>query len=166
LPSYGPHGRLADSWWTSTVPPTAVALAAESYVGVTFNVAVAGRLFGFRAYLLTGVFAPAWGVLWDTTTGSIVYARHFFQQSVAPGPIWYQQWMRPTLRMVLGHNYRLAVLMGGQYARQNAALVGPVTHTNIQFVNSFQSTAIEPHQATIVTNTNANGVDVLFQPDV
>ena len=158
------HGKLAQSWWAGA-PPTFVSIAAATYVGVTFIPGVAGRIMGLAIFLDASDNTQHWAILEDHTLQSTRAARSFFpiQQGASAG--WRNLWLRPSIRVIVGHQYRLHCLTNGSYHRQNAALTSPVTHNNLQFINSFQTTAIDPVVVTITTNTNANGVDVLFQAD-
>lgn len=163
--AYGKHGTLATSWWSLATPVTHVVLAARSYVGATFQFTAPGRICGFSAYVSSGTTPPNWGIIWDTNTGKVVRSAPFRQDVTAPNNVWFQTWMRPWLRIDTSHGYRLIVLMGNGYQRTNTALGTGVTHGVITMANCFQSTAIDPSGTTITTNTNANGVDVLFQAD-
>jgi len=41
----------------------------------------------------------------------------------------------------------------------------PVTHNGIQLRQGWQTTSLVPEEATLTTNTNANGIDILFYAD-
>lgn len=147
------------------MPSASVSLAAFSYVGANINFLVPGRCCGFRVYVVTGAVQPVWAILWDTTTGVTMRAYQFRGDVPTAANKWLQAWFRPWLRVDTAHTYRLGVLMGSAYRRSVGALASPVTHNNIQFTNGWQSTSLYPPGTTITNNTNANGVDVLFQPD-
>ncbi len=160
-----PHGTQAVSWWDSTTPPTNVALAAASWVGVGFQLGRTGRIAGMRQWVESGVSSVRWGLIWNSTTGKLLTVAAFRSDVALPVNAWYQTWFRPWVRINTSDNYRIAVLMYTGYHRTGAALVVPVTHNGVQFISSFQTTALDPVAAAITTNTNANGVDILFQQD-
>lgn len=160
----GTHGQRALTWWGATVPPTRVTLAASTFIGVAFNVAVPGRIFGFSTYLTSADNNDQWAVLWNHDTQKLQRVKEFFNIAQGASNGWRNTWVRPTFRAVPGTNYYLGVLMGTAYFRQVAALATAVTHNSIQFTNGWQSTAIDPLGVTTL-NTNANGVDILFQAD-
>jgi hypothetical protein len=56
------------------------------------------------------------------------------------------------------------VLQYSAFGRQTGALASPITRGHITFLESFQSTAIDPVSSLSTFNTNANGVDALFFP--
>jgi len=163
-PIIEPHGRRADSWWGAGVPVTEVTLSAFTYIGITFTTDVPGRLFGARLFEVTET-SPHWCLLWQTNDTGNVLAAKTFRLDVAPVSDWRQTWFRPVVRIVNGMTYRLCVLSSQRYKRTTNALTSPVTHNHIQFLKGWQTTSLVPPQATITENSNANGVDVLFQPD-
>jgi hypothetical protein len=133
---------------------------------VIFQVTSAGRLFGYRFYQSNVVLQPHWAVIGVNDPVAVLSVHHakYVAQSVDG---WQQVWIRPTVKLVPGVNYRLAVLFPqGNYFRQNNGLTAsPVTHNGISFIQSFQTTSLEPITAGVTINLNANGVDVLFQSD-
>jgi hypothetical protein len=160
-----PHGAQAVSWWTASAPVTFVSLSATSWIGVTFKLTALGRIAGMRMYIPSGETAPAWGVIYDLNNFSPLRAVVFRQDVTPPVNGWMNAWFRPWLRINTTDSYRVMIQQGGGYSRTNTALASTVTHNHVSFLNSFQSTSLYPPGATITTNTNANGVDVLFQPD-
>lgn len=163
--AYGPHGKQADSWWGAATPTAHVSLGALSYVGVTLQFAVPGRIAGYRVYMSSGTSGAFWGILWDVTSGHVVRVWNFRKDVTIPSNAWYQTWFRPWVRIDTTHGYRLAVLQGNGYQRTASALGSGLAHGNITMLNSFQSTSIDPSSVSLTTNTNANGIDVLFQAD-
>jgi hypothetical protein len=159
------HGRLSVSWWGAAAPPTVVSLAATTYIGVGFTTTVPGRMVGIRQYLNGGWGNSKWGILWNQDTDQLMAVGRFRMDGSDPSPAWRQTWLRPWVRLVPGTIYRIACLMTTTYLRHNAFLAAPVTVNGIKFFSSFQSTAINPVLVSVTTNTNANGVDILFQPD-
>ena len=160
----GSHGTISDSWWSAVVPTNNVVLAAATWIGGSFTINVPGRIFGMRFYCDRVNDPPRLGVIWIQSTGLEVAARQFrADKPVALG--WMNCWLHPTVRIDTTQNYYVAVLKYHAYLRSNAALAVPVTHGNIKFNSSFQTTAIDPPVATLTSNTNANGVDLLFMPD-
>lgn len=163
--AYGPHGRLAESWFGANAPTTLNVGTAATWVGGVFDFGVNGRVFGFRAYRLAGSdVAPV--VVWFDTSGELLRATSF-RDIVIGADGWQQTWLRPSHRINTAHTYRLFVLFPqGHYSRNNAAFAsGAVTHSNITRSAGFQSTNIAPWLTTLTTNTNANGIDVLWQAD-
>ncbi len=159
------HGKPAVSWWGATAPPTFVSLGAATYIGVGFQITVAGRIMGMRLYLEGGWGNSKWGLLWDQDAIALQRVARFRMDGADPGTVWRQAWFRPWFRPTIGTNYRIAVMMANAYGRHNTQLASPVTNNGLKFISSFQSTAINPVVVSITTNTNANGVDVLFQAD-
>lgn len=159
------HGKIADSWWGATVPPTGPVGTANTYAGVLVTFHVPGRVFGFRVYRPSGA-ASAPHVLFSTAAGELVCAKTF-ADVVMPADGWQQCWIHPTVRVPSGVDYRLSVMLPlGKLFRQNTALVAPpVRHSNIDFNYSYQTTSLDPVNSAVTGNTNANAVDVLFQPD-
>lgn len=161
------HGKVAVDWWQAANPATGPLGTGAQWVGVTFSLLVAGRIAGIRFYVATGNDAAQRCSLFDfpvTTEHRCVWARERVSKAAAG---WQQVWFRPWLRVTLDpYQYRAAVLFpAGGFFRNNAVLGGPIVHNNIQFANSFQSTSLIPELAAITTNTNANGIDILFYPD-
>lgn len=142
-----------------------MSLGASTYIGVGFRLAVAGRIAGIRAYIGSGVLQPEWGLIWNIDAPGAIRVYHFRQDVSAPAGGWMNTWFRPWVRYAIGDTLRVAVLMGQAYRRNNGALASPVTHSDITYIASFQTTAINPILVSPSSNTNANGVDVLFQPD-
>lgn len=163
--SFRGHGILAKSWWAAAVPPLTVSLGALSWVGIGFQVAGAGRLFGLRAYYSNPDQTPTVGIVWDTAS-HLPIAAGLFWQGAAPATGWLQCWLRPTRRLVTSHSYRMAVLMPTRYFRSTTAIPGGgVTQNGITLIESFQSTSISPAFNPPTANANRNGVDILFQAD-
>lgn len=161
------HGKPASSWWGDTLPLVGPTGTATTWVGVQLKFTVSGKLAGFRQYLDTGFDGNLWAVIWDQNTRE-TFRAYYWRIRVNPsgGRAWHQTWIRPMLRIDTTIEYNLAVMFsGGHFFRNNTVLGAPVTHNDIQFVQSFQTTALIPPSASITYNTNANAVDALFYPD-
>jgi hypothetical protein len=102
--------------------------------------------------------------LWEKATSTVLAAKCPRQDNPAPAG-WNNCWFNKTIHVTGGSILRIAFLKSGQFTRTNNGLVAPVTHGNIKFIESFQSTTSNPPQAAITLNTNLNGVDVLFDAD-
>jgi hypothetical protein len=157
------HGTQATSWWSATAPPTNVTLSAVSWVGGVFQILAAGRICGFRVWLGGGQSMSPVFAMWDYSTDQLYTARGAVQYSGAGG--WAQLWIRPWVRPTISDLVSIACVMSNEYRRQNTALASTVTHGDIAFVKSFQSTSLSPWQVSPTYNTNANGIDLLFQAD-
>ena len=167
MPTYGPHGRLADSWWGATTPATGPVGTATTYVGMTMRFTANGRIFGFRYYRDPIVLNSRQVLFFDYSNGNFLGACSFKEVAWSANG-WQNVWVRPSIRVSSSvDRYRLAVLFwGAHYFRSNTALSGgPVTHNAIQMIDGWQTTNADPASATLSTNTNVNAVDVLFQPD-
>jgi hypothetical protein len=159
------HGAPTPSWWSATAPATSVANATNTWVGNTLKFTVPGRVWGFRYYSVFGSGSRHWAVINDQTTGKLLFVKSFMD-FLPPGPAWVQAWCHPTIRINTTDLYEVAVSFPSHpYARTNGALGSFVTHNGITFQNGFQSTVWDLLSVSLVTNTNANGVDVLFRPD-
>lgn len=112
-----------------------------------------------------GVTQFLWAIIWSFTAGSTLRLVPMHLASDSPANEWLQAWFRPWLRVDTTSVYRVAVLCVSGYQRQNSALTSSVVHNSIRFLSSFQTTSINPVGASITSNTNANGVDILFNPD-
>lgn len=159
------HGVSASSWWGSTAPPTEVTATTPTWVGITFWITVPGRIFGFREYVVAGQDGNSRVFLW--TPEPITQRSYVFRPRVTGANGWQQCWIQPTYRPPINTDLRLAVLYpAGQYFRQvNALSPSPITRNGIQFRQGWQTTSLVPETATLTTNLNANGIDILFQPD-
>lgn len=158
------HGQLAETWWAGAVPVIQSVLSSETYVGNTFQVTHAGRLFGASIYMEVGSALPRWLLVWNFTTSKIVSA-YKFRDDVTPKTGWMNSWIRPTVRLNTSDTFRVAVLKNTSYRRTLNALTSPVTHGNIKFINGFSTSTLNPILASFATAPNANGVDVLYQSD-
>lgn len=148
------------SWWGTTQPPTFVSVAARTWVGISLSVAAAQWCWGFRVFQSGPASQYHLGLLWNSDTGDWLASRVF---RVVPGVRpnnWLQTWLRPRIRLNPA-DYRLAVLVGSDYGRQNSLLTSPITRNGITVDHSFQTTAIWPPSAVLTLSTNANGVDLL-----
>lgn len=161
----GGHGKLCDTWWGATAPPTLVTVAALTWVGLSFSPTVNGRFMGFRAYVSSSAQSPGFAILWDKF-GHIVLATKMFVNQTPGSALWLQCWSRPAVRLVIGTQYSLAACFSTSYHRSNTAIPGGgVAQNGINLIESFQSTAVSPAFTAPTTNTNRNGVDVLFLAD-
>jgi len=162
------HGAPALNWWGLTTPTTGPTGTSTTWVGVALKFTAAGRVAGFRAYDSTGSSLQTVTCLLidDTLSAATIKAVGIMRYGPGLTARWHQTWFRPWTRITVGNTYRLAVLYvgGGLFRTNNSLNSGPVTHNNIQFVNSFQSTALDLAGASLTLNTNANAVDLLFYP--
>jgi hypothetical protein len=161
---YPAHGKLCDNFWGTTVPASLITLAASTYVGMAVEFLSPGRIFGARVYWINTNAQDMWVIIWDNTLGNIVVAKNM-PLHVPTSTGWRNCWIHPTYRVTVGNIYRIAVLMGGSYRRQNTALASPVTVGPLKAWSSFQTTSANPLAASISSNTNANGVDIMFRAD-
>lgn len=165
MPSWDYHGGKTDSWWGGTNPATAVTLSAATWVGLRCIPQVDMWLYGFRSCVVTPGFANQQrATLWRADGTGINQPTISFNHAFTPTVDWWQAWIRPRFKMTAGVEYRFAVLNFSSYGRTNSALVSPVTHNQMQFVQSFQSTASMVETASLTMNNNANGSDLLFSP--
>lgn len=164
MATLGAHGKVADSWWGASTPVTTPAGTTNTYVGVELEFDVPGRVMGFRVWRPTGHVSGGF-VLFFTATHELLVAKQLFDD-VQPAAGWKQCWIRPTYRISTTESYCVAwYCAGGGWKRTNTIITSDVVHNNIRFKRSFQSTSIDVVNVVRTTNTNANGVDVLFQPD-
>lgn len=159
-----PHGAQSVSWWGATNPGTNVALGAASWVGGTFTTSVAGRVNGFRTYLGSGQSLNGLAAIWDANTGQLYRCVALSGYNGGTGG-WAQVWMRPWFYWATSVGLRVGVLMQNEYSRHATFLGTGLTHGNITFLNSWQSTSITPWGTTLTTNANANGIDLLYLPN-
>jgi hypothetical protein len=142
-----------------------VTLSAFTYIGITFKVGVAGRLFGIAMYERGGVGSAYWGIVTHESDSVVVAAKHFDQSAMHAGGGWRRAWLHKAPRLVVGDFYRVAIIRNNEYQRTVGALAAPVTHSDITYQSSWQTTSISGPLASISTNTNANGIDVMFYHD-
>jgi hypothetical protein len=161
------HGKTAESWWGSTVPATLVTNSGNAiYVGTKLKVNVPGRIMGFRQYRIGTEPPHIRFALLGLNPSHLLACKGFFDGTAPASNAWLQTWLRGAFRPVVGTIYDLVVLYGsGNYFRTNAALVAPVTHGNITYSNGYVISNINALEVALTLNTNANGVDILFQPD-
>lgn len=164
--TFGHHHSHITSWWEANVPPTQVTTSAFTYIGGIFVPQTDGNVWGIRCYL-DGIFpAPYTSLFWEFNSQQCIAVNQFSQKSW-PGSIngWNQLWFPKRIPVSGGTQYRAAVLLTpGHYYRWNSHLGSGLIQNGIQYLNGFQSTSIYPPTSTITTNTNANGVDLLFAP--
>jgi hypothetical protein len=156
------HGPLASSWWGATAPPTTVALGAVTWIGTTFQVTTALRMCGFRTYSPAFRSGDRFGLLWDTAGPTILRLTAWKDGSAGSSNLWEQTWLQRWAHLATGHTYALAVRSDADYFRHTAQLTSPVTIGSVKFIAGFQTTVIDPLTVTLTTNTNANGVDLLY----
>jgi hypothetical protein len=159
------HGDTTPSWWSGAAPPTFVSLSALTYVGAQVSFTVPGRIFGFSIYVLAGTGNDHWVVFSDTSSQTLYVVKHWKDFTIGASDRWLNTWIHPTFRVDTTLTYRVAILTGTAYFRWGSRLASPRTQNHITFLNGFQTTSIDPNAASPTFNTNANGVDVLFQPD-
>lgn len=164
--AYGPHGRISDSWWGSAVPATGPVGTASTYVGLRLSFTAPGRVMGFRAYRDANSSNSGQVLFWDTA-GIMLGAVMLKDVLITPSARWQNVWVRPSIRISTSADYHLGVMFqGAHYYRRNTYLSGgPVAVGHITVENGWQSTTADVTHATPSYNTNANAVDVLFQPD-
>jgi len=105
-------------------------------------------------------------MLSDWATTRKLYAVRHYRALAASGSRWNRVFLRPWFRVVPNHDYAMfALYVGGGFARNNSALASPVTHNQITFKSSFQTTALDGIGASLSENSNANAIDVLFKAD-
>jgi hypothetical protein len=163
------HGKPDLFWWTAN-PTTGPTGSTTTWVGVDFDVTVNGKITGIAFYdswsdPATTAASYAIGQLQDVTSSvhHILVAKHFIPLA-ASGNKWNYIWFHPMIVASTSKHYRMAVLYnGGGFFRNNAALASPVTHNNIKFTSSWQSTALEIVNIVPTPNTNANALDVLLK---
>jgi len=159
------HGKPADTFWISpAVPAAQVTISAITWIGVEFAPQVNGRIFGGSVYQLAGGWPPQSLLLFDKGGSTPLLQKVPVQLSVTANT-WNNCWFGKSYRVVPGRLLRICMLMVSQYSRTTNGLSSFVTHNNIEFFNSFQTTSNNPPNAAITLNTNLNGIDVLFQPD-
>jgi hypothetical protein len=158
------HGKLADSWWGATTPSTTPSGSTNTYVGVGMEFDVPGRVNGFRVWRPAASVSAGFA-LFFTADHELMVAKAF-RDIQLPSDGWQQVWFNPWFRIDTSVWYWLAVYVkGGGWKRTNTALAADVVHNDIRFKRSFQSTSLDVVNVVLTENTNANGVDVLFQPD-
>lgn len=162
--AYGPHGKISESWFGSTAPTTKNVGTASTWVGGVFDFAGPGRIFGFRAYRLAGADQCPVAALW---TGFQLLRAYNFRDVTVGADGWTQCWIRPSFRINVSTSYAIAILFpGGHYSRTNTRFAsGPVTVNGIVRSLGFQSTVLAPWTTSFTSNTNANGIDILWQAD-
>jgi hypothetical protein len=170
MPFLGTHGRLATSWWGNTIPTAGPVGTVTTWMGVRFHCTVAGRILGFRFYDSWSSGAPAqYSIcqLMDWATPRLLHRVGSIQPpAVNVAAKWNQIWVRPWFRITPNHDYYVvAFYIGGGIYRTNSILTSPVTHGDITFVSSSQTTVNDVVDASLSENTNANAVDILFQSD-
>lgn len=128
---------------------------------------MSGRVAGFRLYkwalhdgnFYAALFRPG---------GSHLMAAYAFQSDQTISDKWFQTWVRPWVRVEKDVDYLFGVLfVGGHYFRTNGIItIGPGNpHGHIAITYGWQSTAAFPFISSPTANSNANAIDVLFQPD-
>lgn len=146
------------------MPGSTITLSVYTWVGVEFSTLVNGRIFGLSIYENSGSDASVMCLLWDK--GLIIPLAAKEAKQISPTPSgWLNCWFNRTVRVTSGTLLRFAFLKTQHFLRITTGLATPQVHGNIKFWSSFQNTSINPIQAAISTNTNLNGVDILFQPD-
>jgi len=141
------------------------------FIGATYTFNVPGKVYGVRFYRQWGAENSCYGMFWTDTHNK--YLRGFsYHQLAASAARWNNVWFHPTIRIVPNDLYRVGVLffLGDFYRTNNvlSAVGTPVFHGHIGLVSSWQTSNLDPANpgTSITQNTNANAVDVLFQPDV
>lgn len=134
-------------------------------MGVTLAFTVPGKLLGFRFYKENGDIFQVNAAIYDNSLFFFRATKAFYPATYAGPTGWQQAWICPQWRVDTTLEYRMIFGCFSYYYRNNGALSSPVTHNGIQFRNSFTSTVISTIAVPPTTNTNANAIDVLFQPD-
>lgn len=162
------HGEPAASWWANNAPTNGPISTGGIWVGSIIEFLTDGRLNGFRFYRSNGDSNTHFALLMghQEESGRLWVAAPFMDVQ-APAAGWQQTWLRPWFRVKPNVDYRLIIFSNGAayHRTPNAFAGGPVDHGDIRFINGFQSTALAIATISVTTNNNANGVDVLFQPD-
>lgn len=159
-----PHGKQAVSWWGTTTPATTPSGSTNTYVGLWLQFDVPGRVAGFRVWRPSSSNSAGYALLFSG--GHELFRAKAFRDASLPSSGWQNAWCNPWYRVDTTVDYYLAVYVkGGGWKRDNTALIGDVIHNGIRMKASFQSTSLDVVNVTLTTNNNANGVDVLFQPD-
>ncbi len=153
--------NLSLDWWDAADPTSAVSLSAATYIGGRFQITKAGRIFGARVYLQAGDTWRHWCILEDRSTSDIVAARCYASVAQGPSDGWRNVWFHPVVQVAVGDDYYCWNLCRGVYFRSVGALGVPVERNNILYINSMQTTSIDPTSITPTMNTNANGVDLI-----
>lgn len=153
----------AETWWGVTIPNVTVTLSTYTYIGVAFQVTVDGWLYGLSHYW--PVNHPARHAYCVNINNSDDYrVVDNFGGPPKTLPKWQNTWFRKRMALTAGTTYRAGMLQWIQYNRLTGGLTAPVTRGHITFLNSFQSTGINPIDVAPTTNSNQNGIDVLFLP--
>jgi hypothetical protein len=162
------HGEPAASWWGTTTPPSGPNGTTPTYVGIDFEVLVAGRINGFRLYRQAADSSTHYALLFglQVQPGRLWVAKAFVDDTAAASG-WQNAWIRPWFRPDPNTDYRLAIFFeAGKFFRQTNALgSGAVAHNNISFIHGWQNASLDIFSAGATVNSNANAVDILFQPD-
>ena len=161
------HGKRATSWW-STNPATGPVGTANTWVGIHFGLTAPGRMAGCRQYVDNAVDGNWYGVLFDIVGLKVLRSWAWRPRASTVGAHWHQQWFRPWCRLDPAGDYWLAVTFpGGHYYRTNSIVLAGagLTHNNIHYSDSWQSTVMFPFGTAVTYNTNANAIDPLIYFD-
>lgn len=162
--------RQQVGWWSGHANPTTGPTGtASTWVGNLVQFTAPGRVFGLQFFDGTGAGEGqySYGVLLPDSPTHVDRAKMVLLY-MTPGQVatWQHAWFSKPLRVTTGRDYRLAFMyLGGGFFRTNAALASAVTRNQVQFKFGFQTTSLDISGAGLTSNTNANAVDVLFQPD-
>lgn len=156
--------EIALNWWDNNTPTTQNVGTGTTWVGGIFQFTHPGRVAGLRCWRKTESSEAGWGIIW--TNGPQTQRAYSFLDVLQGAAHFQNLWLRPWWRVPLNTDVWIAILyVGGQYARNNGALIpNPVERNYIRFHNSFQTTALWPPGAAFTPNQNANAIDVLFYP--
>jgi hypothetical protein len=163
--TFNRHGRLAVSWWGSTIPTTGPTGTTAIWNGLQIKFLVPGVVAGFRHYLQFQDQGGSLGYFADDPTGTILGAFHWHPRTTGQ-PAWHQCWSKPYVRVNTTDDYFLyAMYVSGLYYQNTNALTSPVAHNNIQLLKGWTQTGSQPFTGLPTFNNNAYGIDVLFYPD-
>jgi hypothetical protein len=157
--------RLSLDWWGNLAVTTGPVGTSATWVGIQFGMEVAGRINGVGFYV-DMTEDGNYGFVIEDVAARVAVACHAGRVRVTSGNAWQHSWFRPWFRYKLGTLYRLWVnYPHGKYFRRNAYLTGPIVRNNITYENGFQSTLQWPIGSTPTLNSNANALDIFYQPD-
>ena|SRR5689334_21301477 len=160
------HGTPAVSWWNGSNPASGPVGTSNIWVGHDIDFDVPGRVMGFAMYRTANDIHDHWALLWNENAAPLV-VKLFWALTAWPSLGWQNAHIfRSPIRVTVGANWHFAVnFPGGGYYRTVGALTNSVRHNHINFQRGFTNTGWDPPNGGNTTDTNAKGIDILFQPD-
>ena len=159
-----PHGTQSASWWGAGVPTSGPTGTTALWLGLNVQFVHPGRLFGVRGYRQSSFSEGLVGHFWNTSGPQMLSGFAF--KDVVTGTGWQQCWLHPTVRVNTSDVYAIGVLFAqGGRMQSTGALTIPVTHGDLTFRAGWTSTNLAPWLVVPTPNSNAYGIDVLFQAD-